>query len=233
MNPGDETGSRHETSDSAGNAPSDEGTASSGKAERVLTEAERYLLSQNKDYIGWLTVDGTNVDYPVVQGDDNTYYLNHNFLGQPEAAGTLFADSEVGYPETGNLLIYGHHMKDGSMFGSLKKFEDRTFFEEHGYIRWESGGESEIYEVFAVLVVSGEKGASGYLPLQEYLCEKDPRKQAENLREIASHSLYLRTSAPTTTPVPALTGNDSLLFLVTCDYTRTNGRLLVCAKKQE
>ncbi|MGN0673860.1 MAG: class B sortase [Anaerovoracaceae bacterium] len=90
------------------------------------------LASVNSDVIGWIRMPDTNIDYPVVQGDDNSRYLNVLFDGTQGSCGTLFADfrQENAFHET-NTIIYGHNMKDGSMFGGLKKFKDREYFEEH------------------------------------------------------------------------------------------------------
>ena len=77
------------------------------------------MLAINPDYVGWLTVYGTTADGPVVQGEDNNEYLRTNIYGEHATAGTLFMDSIVDMDSGGNLIIYGHHMRDDTMFGEV------------------------------------------------------------------------------------------------------------------
>lgn len=96
-------------------------------------EKSRQLLSLSEKYpdmVGWLTMDGTPVDYPVVQCGDNRYYLNHLPDGSYNTAGSIFMDYRC-TGDSGNLILYGHNMRNGSMFGSLKLYEDAVYLEEH------------------------------------------------------------------------------------------------------
>ena len=87
------------------------------------------LQSQNSDLAGWLTVPGTQIDYPFVQAADNDFYLRRDFNGAYALAGTLFMDYRCVKDFTSpNTIIYGHHMRNGSMFGTMKKFRDKDFF---------------------------------------------------------------------------------------------------------
>jgi sortase B len=183
------------------------------------------LAGINGDYLGWLTVDGSGVDLPVVLGADNSYYLNHDFYGKKSSYGTLFADCLTQRGQEGNLLIYGHHMKNGSMFGSLTSYCEREFFSDHKRILWETEEDSALYEIFAVLVVPGEESDSDYLPIRNYLGRIPSADQEDLLAELKSRALIWR-SLP-------VTGEDELLFLMTCDYTKKDGRLLLCAMRME
>lgn len=91
-----------------------------------------YLASVNSDIVGWLYCPDTVINYPVVQSEDHEYYLNHGFEGQTNSSGTLFADrdSVAGITQS-HLIIYGHNMKDNSMFGTLKNYTDRDYYEDH------------------------------------------------------------------------------------------------------
>lgn len=90
------------------------------------------LHRQNPDFVGWLKIKDTPIDYPVVQGRDNDKYLHYAFNGQASAFGTLFVDAEVTEPFNGLVtIIYGHHMKDGSMFAALDKYRDKSYFDGH------------------------------------------------------------------------------------------------------
>lgn len=90
------------------------------------------LREINTDVVGWVTLDGTNIDYPIVQGTDDTYYLTHTFRGTQSKSGCVFLghiyDSAFGEE---NSVLYGHHMKDGTMFRDLVLYKDKAFFDEH------------------------------------------------------------------------------------------------------
>ena len=84
------------------------------------------------DYVAWLTIDDTNIDYPVMQGEDNSEYLNKDPYGQYSLSGSLFLDSRNKYDFTDPYsLIYGHHMEYGSMFGALDDFVDEDYLRSH------------------------------------------------------------------------------------------------------
>lgn len=90
------------------------------------------LRGTNPDVIAWIRLEDSNIDYPIVQGSDNDYYLHTRFDGTAAGSGTLFADYRTESPfEQFNTVVYGHHMKDGSMFGNLKKFRDIEYAERH------------------------------------------------------------------------------------------------------
>lgn len=94
------------------------------------------LLAENKDIVGWLYCEDTNINYPVVQGEDNDYYLHHAYDRKESRAGALFVDAE-NRPQfaDSNTIIYGHHMKNGSMFAHLADFADQEYFDAHS-VMW-------------------------------------------------------------------------------------------------
>ncbi|MBS6397417.1 MAG: class B sortase [Clostridiales bacterium] len=192
-------------------------------AEEQTEELPRNLSEINRDYLGWLTVYGTDTALPVVLGEDNAYYLDHDFYGKDSSYGCLFADYRTQPEQDGNLLIYGHHMKNGSMFGSLERFKEKEFFREHGLVRWEQGEDSAWYEIFAVLVIPGYEEDEEYFPVDSYINRIDGDKTEELTVGLESRALLWRGVE--------LSESDRFLFLLTCDYTRTDGRLLLCGKK--
>lgn len=117
------------------------------------------LKEKNKDAIAFLKVNGTNVEYVVVKGNDNKYYLNHSFDGKYNIAGWIFADYKNKFDGTDkNIVVYGHNRRDGSMFGSLKKALKEEWYkkEENRKIVFITENESCIYEVFSIYQIEKE-----------------------------------------------------------------------------
>lgn len=109
------------------------------------------LLNINADYLGWISIKGTRISYPFVQGKDNSFYLTHNFYRELDFAGTIFMDGRIS--DDGlkrNNIIYGHNMKDKSMFGSLKDFLDSEYFEKNKIITIDRLDGSYKWEIFSV-----------------------------------------------------------------------------------
>lgn len=116
------------------------------------------MIQKNPDYVCWLYIPGTDISLPVVMADDNEFYLHRTFDDKTYAyKGTLFIDaySEKGIDQD-NVIIYGHNMKDGSMFGTLKKFKDKAYFDEHPYIELHDKDGVRAYEIFSVRDVSSD-----------------------------------------------------------------------------
>ena len=92
------------------------------------------LMKENPDTVGWIRVPDTNIDYPIVQGEDNDLYLNHDFYGKENIAGAIYLDFESQSDFVGrNNILYGHNMKNGSMFKDVVRYKDETYFKEHQY----------------------------------------------------------------------------------------------------
>lgn len=105
----------------------------------------------NKDYVGWLTLDGTNINYPVVQNDNNEYYLNHNFYQEEDKVGAIFMDYRNKNIDTDDhTIIYGHYMKDESMFRTLENVLEDDF--ENKHITYEVEGIEYEWEIFSAYV---------------------------------------------------------------------------------
>lgn len=103
----------------------------SGTSIDEITIEEAKLKEINPDYNCWIRIPGTSIDYPAVWGKDDKYYLDHGFNGEKQSGGTIFADSQNIPFVSANTIFYGHNMKDGSMFGDLKKYRDPGFLKEH------------------------------------------------------------------------------------------------------
>lgn len=192
------------------------------RADAEADEAKA-LEAVNGDYYAWLTVYGTTVDHPIVQGEDDEYYLSHDFYGRSDSSGCLFLDSRVDTDADGNMLIIGHNMKNRTMFGGLVDYTDVEFFGEHGAVGLEKDGKETFYEIFAMLVVPGDPDDDRYFELGEYLNDISEAKTAELLSALRAQALLWRDIEPE--------NDDRFLFLETSDYSDTEGCLLLCARR--
>ncbi len=182
------------------------------------------LYEKNKSLIGWLKIDDTNIDYPVMQTVNNEYYLDHNFNQEYDKNGSLFldADCDVVHRST-NLIIYGHHMKSGKMFGSLNKYSSESYYEKHPYIQFDTIYEKGTYEIMYVFrsrIYNEDEVVFKYYQMIDI---SSAQEFDSDMRQMAEMSLY-------DTGVTASYG-DELLTLSTCDYTESDGRFVVVAKK--
>lgn len=164
----------------------------------------------NPDYIGWIYIPGTEISYPVVQYSDNDFYLHRSFDTKTYAyAGTVFLDAfaEDQWDED-NAILYGHNMKNGSMFGSLKKLKQSDIFEECKYIEIHIENEIRVYEIFSVREVSSDINSLNYrltdFDLDEYI--ENAKSQSIQYREPSCHSNMLSLST--------CVGNDARRFMV-------------------
>lgn len=111
------------------------------------------MRRENEDYVGWIIVEDTKINYPIVQFSDNAYYLSHTFERTENASGALFVDCNIKEGMEGkNVIVYGHNMKNGSMFANLKKYREDDFYEGHKTFRVYTETGFYTYEVFAVYV---------------------------------------------------------------------------------
>ncbi|MDD3252062.1 MAG: class B sortase [Lachnospiraceae bacterium] len=179
----------------------------------------RDLFLQNPDMIGWLTIEGTNVDSVVMWvPEQNDFYLNRGFDKQESQNGLFFLDEASNINEDGgNLIVYGHNMKNGSMFADLLKYEKESFWKEHSTILFDTLYESRVYEIGAV-------AKSTDLSLFPYdftsASEETARAAISRMQEA---SLY-------DTGVDMRYG-DEFLTLSTCDYSEPDGRFVVMARR--
>lgn len=194
------------------------------KTEPLMTATEKYaaVYEQNSDFVGWIAIDGTNINYPVMQTIDSpNYYLKHNFEKKYSNYGVPYVQENCVLSLSDNIVIYGHHMNDGSMFADLCKYESEDFYREHKTIRFDtlSGyGEYEIVTVFKTVAYS-EQGFKYY----HFVDAEDKAAFDEFLTGCNALRLY-------DTGVSTEYG-DKLITLSTCEYSRPNGRIVVVARK--
>ena len=176
---------------------------------------------ENSDLVGWMVIDGTTINYPVMQTPEHAnYYLNRNFQKEKNAHGCLYVDESCDvFLPSDNLTIYGHHMKDGSMFTGLKKFRNPEFWEKYHTIDFDTLYERHSYTIFAVFTTTASKG-QGF----SYHRFKDATDEAE-FDEFVSTCKSLSLYDTGITPKYG----DKLISLSTCEYSQADGRLVVVA----
>lgn len=195
-----------------------------GKEPPPVLDEYKNLVNKNKRVIGWLKIDDTNIDYPVMQTGDNEYYLDHNLNQEYDKNGSIFMDKDcdVLKPST-NFILYGHHMKSGQMFGKLDLYSSEEYYKKHPYIQFDTIYEKGTYEVmyaFRSRIYSEEDIVFKYYQFIDALSEREFDSYME---EMAKLSFY-------DTGVTAQYG-DQLLTLSTCDYEVKDGRFVVVARK--
>ena len=128
----------------------------------ALTAYEKYaaVYEQNPDFVGWISIDGTNINYPVMQTPGNPdFYLKHAFDQSYSSYGVPYMQENCDIGISDNLVLYGHHMNNGSMFSDLCKYESEDFYREHKTIRFDtldSFGEYEVIAAFKTVAYSEE-----------------------------------------------------------------------------
>lgn len=173
------------------------------------------LVSTNKDVIAWIYLSNTNINYPIVKSDDNSFYINHSFDGSYNSAGWIFADSRCNSDFTSyNTTIYAHNRKDGSMFGSLKNILDSNWCDSNKYITIATPDGNMIYEIFSVYKIQAE----AYYTTPHFNSETE---YSTFLKTITNRSFYNFNVE--------VTPQDKIITLSTC-YRINSHRVVLHAK---
>lgn len=194
------------------------------KNERMLKVEE--LQKENPELIGWLEIAGTVVNYPVMQGSDNDFYVYHNYEKKKAESGSLFIDSNFSWePRSSNLMIYGHNMKNGTMFTSLLNYKSKNYYNLHPDIRFTTADNDATYEIIAVF--ESKVYASSDLNTFKYynfINARDKEDYDNFIYNVKKLSIY-------DTGKTAVYG-ENLMTLSTCAYHIKNGRFAVVAKEK-
>lgn len=180
------------------------------------------LYERNPEFVGWLTVEGTVIDYPVMQSEEPEFYLFRDFDGEYSNHGSLFVRESCDvFAPSDHVTIYGHRKDDGTMFGFLGKYESKEFWAAHPTFRFDTVYEHHTYEVFAVYHTTVTLG-EGF----EYFLFEDAKSAEEfdafvdTCRELSFYDTDVEVSY-----------GDKLISLSTCEFSQDNGRLVVVAKR--
>ena len=190
--------------------------------DRVLTESETAEDDEKpyiKNCVAWIEIPGTDIDYPIMQKQgDPEYYLRRNYKDEYSYSGTPFLDKNCNIRLSKNLIVYGHNMKDGTMFSELTKYKDLKFCMEHQNLKLTIDGITYNYTLYAVCSVDASEGWYTFTG----------QTSEDNFAELISH-IQNRSSYISFTEQAEY--GDHFLTLSTCDYASDNSRLIVIAKR--
>lgn len=184
-------------------------------------EVYESLKEENSDVVGWISIEGTTIDYPVCfTPEDPEFYLHRDINKQKSSYGVPFLSEGYDLSEESNLIIAGHHMKNGSMFAPLMNYSEKEFYAQHPYIHFDTMETAGTYEVIAVTACNAD---GSDVPWQDIVFADDSDTFENAWSKLEDHMFY-ETGA-------SVEFGEKLLVLVTCEYTHENGRLLVFAKE--
>lgn len=188
----------------------------------MLPEFEE-LYAINPDIVGWISIPDTNIDYPVVQRKDATdHYLYRDFYGNQVARGCIYVREQCDvFAPSDNVVIYGHMMKDGTMFADLSKYASKSYWQEHQFIQFDTLRARHTYQIICVFKTTATVGEGfAYHQFIDAQYDSDLDEFWRNCRENAFYDTGLEPRY-----------GDKLITLSTCEYTQTNGRLVIVAKR--
>ena len=202
------------TTQSAASAPE-----TSSNPQPTFSEQLAALQAVCPDIKGWLKIDGTQIDYPVLQSSasDPDYYLHRSYKGEYRDAGSLYLQYDCTPLESMCSIIYGHHMRDDSMFGTLPGYDNLSYLKAHPSFTYGDETGWHTYDIFAVIetTTAYKFNRTTFADTADY---------AAYLKDLQSKSLY-ETGVP-------VSENDRIMLLATCSYARSNGRTIVCGVKR-
>lgn len=182
------------------------------------------LYEQNNDLIGWICIEDTKINYPVMQSiHEPNFYLKHGFdKGYTNYGCPYLCESCDMNKPSDNLIIYGHHMKNGTMFSDLEKFKKKDFWEKHKTLSFNTLYKKQTYEIIAVFKTVVYTDSANEFRYYQFSDAETPEQFDEYIAKCKEKALY-------DTGVSAKYG-DKLITLSTCEYSNTNGRLVLIAK---
>ena len=193
--------------------------------QRVVMPKYQALKERNADLAGWLKIPDTIIDYPVMYlENDNDFYLSHNFDKAEDVNGLLVLDKRCNADASGsNILIHGHNMDSGAIFGTLYLYRDYTYWQSHSQISFDSIYEERTYEIIAVFVSSVYNSNANEFAYYDYIRIENEEDFNTYVKTAKDLSLY-------DTGKTAVYG-DELITLSTCEYSRENGRLVILGRR--
>lgn len=194
--------------------------------EKTRIDKLKELQQINSDIIALIEIEGTNINYPVVQTDNNDYYMTHNYKKQKSKDGAIFLDKDYDWNKPSkNLLIYGHNnIGSKEMFVELVKYKNEEFYKKHKVIKLTTAEEKSEFEIISIFLsrvyYNHERNVFRYYYFIDAKNEKEFNSYVNNVKKTSLYSI--KTTAEY---------EDQLMTLSTCEYSQVNGRLVVVARK--
>ena len=183
------------------------------------------LLERNPEVIGWIKIDDTDVDLPVMQREgDNSYYLKHDLDGNWDDLGLPYLDYECDIQQSRHLILYGHNMGVGDTvrFSSLQNYREPEYYQEHPVIELDSLNGGQYYKIVAVYAITTRESDGDVFHFNQYVNFADDAAEQEYLDEVAKRAFY--------TTGDYARADERLLTLCTCTYEMSDARLLIMAR---
>ena len=184
------------------------------------------LQQKNPDIVGLLEIENTNISYPVLQGNDNEYYMTHNYKKEKSKNGSIFLDKDYDWNiQSNNYLIYGHNLNNGTMFQELLKYSDESFYKEHPEINFTTADEEAKYDIISVFrskVYNITDNVFKYYFFINPKTEEEYNNYIKNIKEISLYNIDKTANYGT-----------QLITLSTCSYHVKDGRFVVVGAKKE
>lgn len=221
----DTTKKQENNTEATGDGAAEATTPKEETTTQNLTVLPEYaeLIQQNPEMVGWISIDDTGINYPVVQ-KDNTYYLTHGFDQSNNTNGSIFMDERCSIVSpTINTIIYGHNMKSGMMFGGLKNYLQAGYLESHKYIQFNTIYEKRTYEIVAVCLSEVQYQDEDAYRYYDFITSTSAQDLQDFVENVDSLAVYGNADG--------LTLQDKLLTLSTCNSYTEDGRLFVVAKQ--
>ena len=184
------------------------------------------LQEENAEIVGWLEISGTKINYPVLQGTDNEYYMTHNYKKQKSKNGSIFLNKDYDWTiPSSNLLIYGHNLGNGTMFQELLKYADENFYTKHPIIRFTTAEEDAEYEIISVfksrVYYKSEENVFRYYYFVNAESEGEYNEFVENAKKASLYDIEATAKY-----------GEQLITLSTCSYHVEDGRFAVVGRKK-
>lgn len=179
------------------------------------------IYAQNPHTVGWLKIEGTKLNYPVLQSPDQpNFYLDHDFDGKPSKGGAIYAREECDINKpSDNITLYGHNMANGSMFATLNNYTSKDYWEKNKLIFFDTLYEFHTYKIFAVFKTSANLGEGfSYHQLEDAANQQEFDDFVSTCKKLSFYDTGITPKY-----------GDKLICLSTCEYTLDNGRLVVAA----
>ncbi|MCH5251784.1 MAG: class B sortase [Lachnospiraceae bacterium] len=210
----------------SGSGP-DDGEVLTTPTGNTIMKKYKKLYKKNSDLIGWVQIKDTPIDYPVMQTkNDPEYYLHRNFKKEEDVNGLLFIDAKSDVQdENSNVMLYGHHMKSGMMFGHLMDYQTEAFYKKHKTVYFDTLYEEREYEVVAAFyskIYKNNEDVFKYYNYPGHVSKKQFEKYVTNIKKLSQYDTKITPKY-----------GEQLLTMVTCAYHTEDGRFVVVARRKK